>query len=46
MVTTIPKMKSIRTMSLAEVLTIIDMALQMVRNSMKRSLIGRMERST
>lgn len=44
MVTTIPKMKSTPTMSLVEVLTIIDMALQMTKNSMKRSPTGRTKR--
>ncbi len=44
MVTTIPKMKSTPTMSLVGVLTIIDMALQMMKNSMKRSPTGRMKR--
>ncbi len=39
MVTTIPKMKSTPTMSLVEVLTIIDMV-QMMKNSMKRSPTG------
>lgn len=44
MVTTTPKMKSTRTMSLAEALTIIDMALRMMKNSMRRSPTGRMKR--
>lgn len=39
MVMTIPKMKSTPTMSLVEVLTIIDMV-QMMKNSMKRSPTG------
>ncbi len=37
MATTIPKMKSTPTMSLIEVLTIIDTALLMMKNSMKIS---------